>query len=86
MNMGLFFSQYDNHTKSLMYFESLLSNPDLKKFPKLNVLTLINASYSYEQSNQKDRAKELIIEAHTLALIFDLKYEVEYIESNLAIA
>lgn len=85
MNMGLFFSQYDNHTKSLMYFESLLSNPDLKKFPKLNVLTLINASHSYEQSNQKGRAKELIIEAHTLALIFDLKYEVEYIESKLTI-
>ncbi|HHQ6557088.1 TPA: tetratricopeptide repeat protein [Serratia fonticola] len=86
MNMGLFFSQYDNHTESLVYFECLLSNPDLKKFPKLNVLTLINASRSYEQSNQKDRSKDLIIEARELALKHDLKYEVEYIESKLTIA
>lgn len=85
MNMGLYFSHYDNHTNSLMYFENLLSNPDLKKFPKLNVLTLINASHSYEHSNQKDRANELIIEAHTLALILGLKHEVEYIESKFSI-
>ncbi|MCP6133401.1 hypothetical protein NL393_29935, partial [Klebsiella pneumoniae] len=70
-----------DYTQSLMYFESLLSNPDLKKFPRLNVLTLINASYSYGNSNQKERANELMIEAHTLALKLGLQNEVEVIES-----
>ncbi|HHO8505097.1 TPA: tetratricopeptide repeat protein [Klebsiella pneumoniae] len=81
MNMGLCFSNYGDYTQSLMYFESLLSNPDLKKFPRLNVLTLINASYSYGNSNQKERANELMIEAHTLALKLGLQNEVEVIES-----
>ncbi|HEM7134585.1 TPA: tetratricopeptide repeat protein [Providencia rettgeri] len=85
MNMGLFFSHYDNHPEALMYFTNLLSNPDLKKFPKLNVLTLINTSHSYIQSNQKYRSKDLIREAHELSLMHNLKYEAEYIESNLTI-
>ncbi|MEX9871493.1 tetratricopeptide repeat protein [Providencia huaxiensis] len=85
MNMGLFFSHYDNHPEALMYFTNLLSNPDLKKFPKLNVLTLINTSHSYIQSNQKCRSKDLIREAHELSLMHNLKYEAEYIESNLTI-
>lgn len=86
MNMGLFFSEYDNYAESLIYFEELLSNPDLKKFPKLNVLTLINASISYIKSDQRERSKGLISEAHTLALAHDLKYEVDYIESELTMA
>lgn len=86
MNMGLFFSEYNNYAESLTYFEGLLSNPDLKKFPKLNVLTLINTSHSYMKSNQKARSKDLVSEAHTLALEHNLKYEVEYIESKLAMA
>ncbi len=81
MNMGLFFSHYDNHTEALVYFTNLLSNSDLKKFPKLHVRTLINASHSYIKSNQKYRSKDLIREARELALMHDLKYETEYIES-----
>lgn len=85
MNTGLFFSQYENYKESLIYFDSLLSNPDITKFPRLNALTLINAANSYKNLNQEDRAKELIIEAHALSLRFDLKNEVEYIESNFTI-
>lgn len=35
MNMGLFFSQCDNYTESLMHFESLLSNPNIKKISEV---------------------------------------------------
>lgn len=86
MNMGLFFSEYNNYTESLIYFDSLLSNPDLYKFPKLKVLTLINASHSCIKSNQENRSKDFIREAHTLALKHNLQYEIKYIESEFTVA
>lgn len=81
MNMGLLFSDYEDYSESLRYFEELLSNSDLKSFPKLHVLTLINASHSYRNIDLKDYSEKLIKEAKILAENHGLKCEVEYIES-----
>ena len=81
MNMGLFFSNYEEYSESLRYFEDLLSTSDLTYFPKLHVLTLINASHSYQNKGLKDCSEKLIKEAKVLAENHGLKYEIEYIDS-----
>lgn len=81
MNMGLFFSDYKEYSESLRYFGELLSTSDLKNFPKLHVLTLINASHSYQNTGLTDSSEKLIKEAKILAENHGLKYEVEYIDS-----
>lgn len=81
MNMGLFFSDYEEYSESLRYFEELLSTSDLKNFPKLHALTLINASHSYQNIGLVGYSEKLIKEAKILAENHGLKYEVEYIDS-----
>lgn len=81
VNMGLFFSDHEEYSESLIYFEELLLTSVLANFPKLHVLTLINASHSYQNTGRIDYSEKLIKEAKILATNHGLKHEVEYIDS-----